>query len=81
LKALMRDYERARKRTPKRTSKARKWKSGFEAQFALFPIRWIKRLREAGVGGSTYHLALVILIENFKVEHFATKEIVRSHQA
>ena len=64
----------------KRTPKARKRKSGFEAKFVLFPIRWVERLREAGVGGTTYHLALAILIENFKVEQFAAKEIILSER-
>jgi hypothetical protein len=64
----------------KRTPKARKRKSGFEAKFVLFPIRWVERLREAGVGGTAYHLALAILIENFKVEQFVAKEIILSER-
>ena len=35
-------------------------------------------LREAGVGRGTYDLAFTILVENFKLEQMAVKEIILS---
>jgi hypothetical protein len=63
-----------------RTPKRRKRKSGFEVEWVKFPLRWFRRLREAGVGSATYHLAIVVLIENFKLEQMAIKEIVLSKE-
>src|SRR5262249_38187213 len=77
-KALMRQLKQTREPVSKSKRERRKRVGGFKVGFAPFPSRWIERLRKAGVGGATYHLALVILIENFKVEQFAVKEIVLS---
>src|SRR6516164_7045070 len=53
-------------------------KSGFKIQWIKLPLRWIKVLREVGVGRGTYDLALTILVENFKLEQMVVKEIVLS---
>lgn len=44
----------------------------FKAQFAMVPLRWIEALRQSK-SASTYHLALVILLEAFKLEAFKRK--------
>jgi hypothetical protein len=61
----------------RRSVKAQR-KSGFNIQWIKLPLRWIKVLREAGVGRGTYDLALTILVENFKLEQMVVKEIVLS---
>jgi hypothetical protein len=55
-------------------------KSGFEVRWVKLPFRWIRILREAGVGRGTHHLALTILVENYKLEQMAVKEIILSEQ-
>src|SRR5215471_10779069 len=79
-KALMRDYENRRKQITGRTPKRRKRKSEFEVKWVRFPLRWHRRLSEAGVSSATYRLAIVVLIENFKLEQMAVKEIVLSKE-
>src|SRR5215813_15476209 len=60
-------------------SKARKRKkSEFEARWVKLPLRWIRILHQAAVSASTYDLALTILVESFKLEQMATKEVVLS---
>jgi hypothetical protein len=77
----MKDYYNQQKRTMTRSSKKqRPRKSGFKVRFALFPLSWAVRLRKAGVSGATYALAIAILIENFKRDQMAVKEIVLSRQ-
>ena|SRR5262249_9868117 len=61
----------------RRSVKAQR-KSGFKIQWIKLPLRWIKVLREGGVGRGTYNLALTILVENFKLEQMVVKEIVLS---
>jgi len=69
------------KKMGKQQSKAkRRKKSGFEVQWVKFPLRWAERLRKAKVGPATYNLAFAILIENFKLDQMAVKEIVLSEQ-
>jgi hypothetical protein len=60
-------------------AKTRK-KSRFEVQWVRFPLRWIKILHQAAVSASTYDLALTILVESFKLDQMAVKEIVLSEQ-
>jgi len=64
----------------KRTPKQRKRRSGFEVEWIKFPMRWIERLLTARMGSATFKLALVILVENFKLEQKAIKEIVLSKE-
>ena len=78
LEALIKKYGQQRKRATKRTPKQRKRKPGFKVRWVQFPIWWWKRLRKAGVGSATYDLAIVILIERFKLDQMAVKEIVLS---
>ena len=81
LEALMKDYYEQQKRTTTRTSKGKRpQKSGFKARFVLFPLSWATRLRKANVGSATYHLAIAVLIEKFKLDQMAVKEIVLSQQ-
>jgi hypothetical protein len=81
---LRRGYEEQRNRTLRRVSKripkARNRKSGFEVEWVKFPLRWRKRLREAGVGAATYDLAITILAESFKLDQMAVKEIILSEE-
>jgi hypothetical protein len=72
LRALM------RRMGAQRSSVKARQKSGFKIQWIKLPLRWIKVLREAGVGRGTYDLALTILVENFKLEQMVVKEIVLS---
>jgi len=58
-------------------AKTRK-KSRFEVQWVKLPLRWIRILHQAAVSASTYDLALTILVESFKLEQMATKEVVLS---
>jgi hypothetical protein len=53
-------------------------KSGFKVQWVKFPLRWIRILREVAATGSTYDLALTILVESFKLEQMAVKEVILS---
>ena len=55
-------------------------KSGFEFQWVKLPLRWIRILHQAAVSASTYDLAHTILVESFKLEQMAVKEIVLSEQ-
>jgi hypothetical protein len=80
LKALMKDYERQRRRLPKQTSGRRRRKPGFKVEWVKLSTRWIERLQAAHVGAATFMLAHVILIENFKLEQMAVKEIVLSKE-
>jgi hypothetical protein len=75
LETLMKEW-----RSPKgaRKKKRRKRKSGFKPDFVKLPMAWVKRLRAANVGAATYQLAIQILIENFKLDQMAVKEIVLS---
>jgi len=61
-----------------RSKAKRRKKSRFEVQWVKFPFRWIERLR--GARGSTYDLAYTILVENYKLDQMAVKEIVLSEQ-
>jgi len=79
LEALMRDYER-QKRTMRTSKRRRPRKLGFKVGWVKFPLRWWKRLKEAGVGSASYDLAIAILVESFKLEQMAVKEIVLSKQ-
>jgi len=80
LKALKRDYERQRERITRRGPKARKRKPGFRVEWVKFPIRWIERLQTARVGAATFKLALLILVESFKLDQMSVKEIVLSKE-
>jgi hypothetical protein len=80
LKALMKDYERQRRQMPKQTSKRRQRTSGFKVEWVKLPTRWIERLQTARVGPATFKLAHVILVENFKLEQMAVKEIILSKE-
>ena len=62
----------------KRLTKTRKKKSEFKVRWVKLPFRWIERLRAAAASENTYRLALTILVENYKLEQMATKEIVLS---
>jgi hypothetical protein len=53
------------------TSSPRK-RTPFKAQFAMVPLRWVETLRRSK-SASTYQLALVILLEAFKLEAFKRK--------
>src|SRR5262245_60457942 len=64
----------------KRVPKRRKRKSRFEVEWVKFPIRWANRLWAAGVPGTTWRLAAVILFENYKLEQRAIREIVLSEE-
>lgn len=44
----------------------------FKAQFAMVPLRWVEVLQRSK-STSTYQLALVILLEAFKLEAFKRK--------
>src|SRR6516162_6129646 len=72
LRALMR-----RRGAPRSETKKRK-KSGFEVKWVKLPFRWIERLR--GARGPTYDLAYTVLVENYKLDQMAVKEIVLSEQ-
>ena len=58
----------------------RKQKSKFEVEFVKVPVRWINRLAAADIGPATYRLALVILVESFKLDQMAISEIVLSRE-
>ena len=62
----------------KKLTKTRKKKSEFKGRWVKLPFRWIERLRAAAASENTYRLALTILVENYKLEQMATKEIVLS---
>src|SRR5262245_9843627 len=70
LQVLLRKRGRSKEKTRK--------KSGFKVEWTKLPFRWIRILHEAAAAGSTYDLALTILVESFKLEHMAVKEIVLS---
>src|SRR5262249_980944 len=53
-------------------------KSGFEVRWVKLPLRWIRILHQAAVSASTYDLAHTILVESFKREQMAVKEIILS---
>src|SRR5262245_54101796 len=72
LRALVR-----RIRAQRSKGKTRK-KSGFKVRWIKLPFRWIRILHQAAVSGSTYSLALTILVESFKLEQMAVKEVVLS---
>jgi len=80
LKTLMKDYEQQQRQMTPRTSKRRKQKSRFNVEWVKFPIRWTDRLRAAGVPGTTWRLAAMILVENYKLEQMAIREIVLSEE-
>jgi len=77
-KILRRQYEQMRAQVSKRARKQRKRKSGFKVGFALFPMTWRRRLREAKASGAAYDLAITILAELHKLDHNAVKEIILS---
>ena len=81
LEALMKQYRQQQKQMTKRAPKPRKRKPGFKVEWVRLPVRWWKRLREAGVGSATYDLAIIILIESFRLDQMAVKEIVLSRVA
>ena len=64
-------------KTPRSKAKKRK-KSGFEFQWVKLPLRWIRILHQAAVSASTHDLAHTILVESFRLEQMAVKEIVLS---
>jgi hypothetical protein len=68
-----------RRGAPRSKTKKRK-KSEFEVEWVKFPLRWAERLRNAKVGPATYNLAFAILVENFKLNQMAVKEIILSAQ-
>ena len=70
MRALMKKMGAQRSKTKKRK------KSGFKVQWVKFPLRWIRILREVAATGSTYDLA--ILVESFKLEQMAVKEVILS---
>ena len=72
LRALMR-----RRGAPRSKTKKRK-KSGFEFQWVKLPLRWIRILHQAAVSASTHDLAHTILVESFRLEQMAVKEVVLS---
>ena len=72
LRALMKRMEARRSKM-----KTRK-KAGFEFRWVRLPLRWIRILHQAAVSASTYDLALTILVESFKREQMAVKEIILS---
>jgi hypothetical protein len=78
MEAWMKKYGQRQKRSTKRMLKQCKQKSGFKVEWVRLPIRWWKQLRGAGVGSATYDLAIVILIESFRLDQMAVKEIVLS---
>ena len=62
-----------------RQSKAKtRKKTGFEVQWVKLPLRWIRILHQAAVSASTHDLAHTILVESFKLEQMAVKEVVLS---
>jgi hypothetical protein len=63
--------------SPRLKTKKRK-KSGFEFQWVKLPLRWIRILHQAAVSPSTYDLAHTILVESFKLEQMAVRQIVLS---
>ena len=72
LRALMREMESRRSKAKTRI------KPRFEVQWVRLPLRWIKILHRAAVSASTYDLAHTILVESFKLEQMAVKEIILS---
>jgi len=74
LRALMR-----RMGAPRSKGKTRK-KSGFKVRWIKLPFRWIRILHQAAASGSTYDLAHTILVESFKLEQMAVKEVVMSEE-
>ena len=74
LRALM------EKMRAQRSKAKRQKKSGFEVEWVKLPFRWIRILHQAAVSPSTYDLALTILVESFKLDQMAVKEIVLSEQ-
>jgi hypothetical protein len=58
-------------------TKTRK-KSGFEVRWVKLPFRWVRILHEAAVSASTHDLAHTILVESYKLEQMAVKEVVLS---
>ena len=61
-----------------RSKTKRRKKSGFEVQWVKLPLRWIRILHQAAVSASTHDLAHTILVESFKLEQMAVKEVVLS---
>jgi hypothetical protein len=43
-------------------------------------MRWIDRLRAANASGATYRLAHAILVESYKLDQMAIREIVLSEE-
>src|SRR6516162_11235746 len=72
LRALMKKMgvQRSKAKTQKR--------SKFEVQWVKLPLRWIRILHQAAVSPSTYDLAHTILVESFKLEQMAVRQIVLS---
>jgi hypothetical protein len=46
----------------------------------MLSMRWIAKLRAARASSATYQLAHVILVESFKFQQMAVKEIVLSKE-
>ena len=74
LRALM------EKMRAQRSKAKRQKKSGFEVEWVKLPFRWIRILHQAAVSASTHDLAHTILVESFRLEQMAVKEIVLSEQ-
>ena len=72
LRALMKRMEARRSKMKTRKN------SGIEVRWVRLPLRWIRILHQAAVSASTYDLALTILVESFKREQMAVKEIILS---
>jgi hypothetical protein len=49
-------------------------------KWVKLPVQWVNRLRASRIGAASFKLAHVILIENFKLEQMAVKEIVLSKE-
>ena len=67
-----------KKRGAQRSKAKRQKKSRFEVEWIKLPLRWIRILHQAAVSASTHDLAHTILVESFKLEQMAVKEVVLS---
>src|SRR5262245_43492075 len=74
LQALMKKMRTQRSKTKNRK------KSEFKVEWVKLPLRWVRILHQVAVSGSTYSLAHTILVESFKLDQMAVKEIVLSAQ-
>jgi hypothetical protein len=79
---VMRGGKRIEIETLETGSQHPKKRKPFKAQFVMVPLRWIEALQRSK-SASAYQLALVILLEAFKLEAFKRKggEIILSSTA